>query len=129
MYKESRPARDQMIRARFVRYLIVSLLHYKKRYCDSKDELESKEMPFEEIRTCDTSQSSMIYLSEIVGVQEEIMMCAAEVLSKHERFVLYTRVIERRPFKEIATDINMSYKGTVAVYYRAILKLRKYMRD
>ncbi len=48
-------------------------------------------------------------------------------LKPRERFVLFNRALAERSFDEIAADLNLSYKGVSAIYYRSMQKIRKHM--
>ena len=54
---------------------------------------------------------------------------ALQKLGKRERYILLMRVLEEREFLELAEEIGLKYKGVAAIYYRAIRKIQKEMRD
>lgn len=41
---------------------------------------------------------------------------------------MLARVVEEKSFAEIAAEVDLSYKGAAAVYYRTLGKLRKILR-
>ena len=54
---------------------------------------------------------------------------ALQRLGKRERYILLMRVLEKREFFELAEEIGLKYKGVAAIYYRAIRKIQKEMRE
>ena len=54
---------------------------------------------------------------------------ALQKLGKRERYILLMRVLEEREFFELAEEIGLKYKGVAAIYYRAIKKIQREMRD
>lgn len=66
---------------------------------------------------------------EEIEFQNDKLKNAIELLNDRERFVLFSRTLVERSFDEIAQDLNLSYKGVAAIYYRAIQKIKKNMEE
>ena len=58
----------------------------------------------------------------------EALRQALQEIKEQERYILLARVIDEKGFAEIADEVGLSYKGTAAVYYRTLEKLRKLLR-
>ena len=55
----------------------------------------------------------------------EDLRLALQKIQGRERYILLARVIDEKGFAQIADEVGLSYKGTAAVYYRTLDKLRK----
>lgn len=66
---------------------------------------------------------------EEIEFQNDKLKKAIELLNDRERFVLFSRTLVEHSFDEIAQDLNLSYKGVAAIYYRAIQKIKKNMEE
>lgn len=55
----------------------------------------------------------------------EVLRQALQEIKEQERYILLARVIDEKGFAQIAEEVGLSYKGTAAVYYRTLQKLRK----
>ena len=58
-------------------------------------------------------------------IESGALLYALKQLDERERYVFLARVLDKRPFDVIGVKLGLSYKGAAAVYYRAILKLKK----
>lgn len=48
-------------------------------------------------------------------------------LTERERYILLAHVLDERNFAALARELGLGYKGTAAIYYRAVQKVRKSM--
>lgn len=62
-------------------------------------------------------------------IESDALLSALKALSDRERAVLLARVLGEIPFWQIAGQHGMSCKGTAAIYYRAVQKIRKQMGE
>lgn len=54
----------------------------------------------------------------------DALQWALRMIKERERYILLARVIDEKDFDEIGAEIGLTYKGTAAVYYRTLAKLR-----
>lgn len=54
----------------------------------------------------------------------DALQWALRMIKERERYILLARVIDEKDFDEIGAEIGLTYKGTAAVYYRTLVKLR-----
>jgi len=130
MYKKDESQADYELRIRFIKYLSVSMDHYRGRYCEQKSLRTNREILQEDTSSVGVSDSYCIsFLSHDLQLQleDERLLFAISKLSPRERYVLFARAVDERSFKEIAVKLSISYKGAAAVYYRAVTKVKKYM--
>ena len=50
-------------------------------------------------------------------------------MSERERHIFLARVLDEKSFEELANTYGLGYQGVAAVYYRAIRKIRKWMKE
>ena len=48
-------------------------------------------------------------------------------LTERERYILLAHVLDERDFTALAGELGLGYKGTAAIYYRAVQKVRRSM--
>jgi len=65
----------------------------------------------------------------LMRLENDTLLCALKKLTERERQVLLARVLDEKGFGELAEQLGMTYKGVAAVYYRALKKLKNYMRE
>lgn len=130
MYKKNESQADYELRIRFIKYLSVSMNHYVGRYCEQKSLRANREILEEDAFCVEASAPyEMSVLSHDLQLQleDESLLFAIHQLSTRERYVLLARAVDERSFKEIAGKLNISYKGAAAIYYRAVVKMKKHM--
>lgn len=76
---------------------------------------------------CDTAEDQAGFSSLWMQIESEALLPALKTLNPRERVVLLARVLEEKPFRQIAAPLGMSSMGAAAAYYRALQKLRKHM--
>lgn len=65
------------------------------------------------------------FLSQLA--EYDALRQALQAIKEQERYILLARVIDEKGFAQIADEVGLSYKGTAAVYYRTLEKLRKFL--
>ncbi len=65
----------------------------------------------------------------MLQLENEKLLMALKALGKRERQVILARVLEERSFEELVKMTGLGYKGVAAVYYRALQKVQKYMKE
>lgn len=130
MYKKDESQADYELRIRFIKYLSVSMNHYRGRYCELKSLRANRGILEGNMRCVTVSDPygiSVLNYDLQLQLEDENLLFAIQQLSPRERYVLFARAVDERSFKEIAVKLNISYKGAAAVYYRAVTKVKKYM--
>lgn len=61
-------------------------------------------------------------------ISEKCALCKRNIHNDRELYVLLERAVEEKTFDELASELNIGYKGVAAIYYRAIKKIRDRMR-
>lgn len=60
-------------------------------------------------------------------LENAALLKALKILNPKERHVLLGRVLDGKAFEVMAEELGLGYKGTAAIYYRAIHKIKKEM--
>lgn len=61
-------------------------------------------------------------------IESSQLQRALSQLKERDLQILLMKVLEEQSFSEIADTVGLGYKGTAAVYYRLIQKLKKELR-
>ena len=51
-----------------------------------------------------------------------------QTIKEKERYVVLARILDEKGFDEIADELGIGYKGVAAIYYRAIRKLKTFLK-
>ena len=65
----------------------------------------------------------------LIHLENVALQCALEQISERERYVFMSRVLDGISFEELGAELGLGYKGVAAVYYRAVGKIRKRMKE
>lgn len=74
------------------------------------------------------NEDQLIHDLEVQMKCQQILQ-ALQNMKARERYIFLARVIEERPFTELARELGLGYKGVAAIYYRTLQRLRKEMED
>lgn len=109
------------VQNQFTAYLTTALRNARAQYIRNKVRRLQIELTIDEIEYLGIPvENQMEKLSDA-----EDLLSALQIIKKKERYVLIARVVDEKGFEEIAAELGMSYKGTAAIYYRTIKKLRR----
>ena len=128
-YKNDGKSEEHYIQNRFTAYLQVSLRRKRievlaKRYDLIRHETETNEI-FSYVQQ---NEDQLIHDMDVQIKCQQILQ-ALQNMKARERYIFLARVIEERPFTELARELGLSYKGVAAIYYRTLQQLRKEMED
>ena len=65
----------------------------------------------------------------LMRLENDTLLNALKELNERERQVFLARVLDDKSFKELTHTFGLGYKGVAAVYYRALNKIRKKMKE
>ena len=75
------------------------------------------------------SENIVFYeLPVLESLEDNSLFYALKHISERERYIFFSRVLENKSFDEMAAELDLSYKGVAAIYYRSIQKIKKYMK-
>ena len=120
MKEKKKSDEEQILRCRFLKYLIASLLRFKGRYCERKKQELTLELMWQP--PCDaTAWSDSLLPEELFGPESSWSL---RCLNGRERYALLAHAVDGKSYAEIATAMGLHYKGAAALYYRAVKKVR-----
>ena len=130
-YKNDGKSEEHYIQNRFTAYLLVSLRRKRievlaKRYDLIRHATATKTN--EIISYVQQNEDQLIHDMDVQIKCQQILQ-ALQNMKARERYIFLARVIEERPFTELARELGLSYKGVAAIYYRTLQRLRKEMED
>lgn len=62
-------------------------------------------------------------------LEDQGLQLAMRKMKERERYVFLERVLADRSFAELAAELGMGYKGVATTYYRAVKRIRGYMKE
>ena len=108
----------------FTAYLRSAVHNGRIDYLRGKDKPQRIEIMLEDMDYLMAEESDfLLQLAEYEALRQ-----ALQEIKEQERYILLARVIDEKGFVQIADEVGLSYKGTAAVYYRTLEKLRKLLR-
>ena len=113
----------QILKNRFTGYLMVAMLRYKIRYCN-KEKRRQEMWSLQDDMRQELDRHGFVEPGLRKAEVEEVWS-AVNTLKPHEKYVVLARTVHDKSFVQIASEMNRSYKGVAALYYRAIKKIRK----
>ena len=115
---------DHRLQNQFTAYLRSAVHNGRIDYLRGKDKPQRIEIMLEDMDYLMAEESDfLLQLAEYEALRQ-----ALQEIKEQERYILLARVIDEKGFAEIADEVGLSYKGTAAVYYRTLEKLRKLLR-
>jgi len=123
---------DEILQNRFTSYLLSAVQRRKAQYIDSKvkDQQASSLIEEKVIYTAfDLEQKALQGIPVYMRLQNEKLFYALSHLTDRERYVFFACVLEEKDYDGLAAELGLSYKGVAAIYYRAIKKIKKKMKE
>ena len=127
MWQRNNGRAEEELQIKFTGYLIQAIRRTQRDYLKALYAYSNQETLTDTIFA--VSQTLEQEVTERLPLWEKIessaLLYALKQLDERERYVFLARVLDKRPFDVIGVQLGLSYKGTAAVYYRAIRKLKK----
>lgn len=116
---------------RFTGYLIQAVKRTQRDYLMSLYKDSKKEILTEEIYALGKTleQEVMEQMPFWEAIEDSALLYALKQLNERERYILLGRVLDDRSFDVLGVKQGLSYKGAAAVYYRAIKKVRRIIKE
>lgn len=121
---------SDIIQNRFTAYLLAAVRNKREAFLQKRLQVDLHEylvdLPNAHFEESDFAEEYFPSLKN--SFDNDALEQAFNQLGERERFVLFARILEEKSFTELASELGLTYKGTAAIYYRAIQKLRKRIR-
>ena len=123
---------SEKLQNRFTAYLLVAVRRQQRDYVIKKNQRIRYEFLMEDDTYQTERQIEADILDELplmIQMENVALQCALEQISERERYVFMARVLDGISFEELRAELGLGYKGVAAVYYRAVSKIRKRMKE
>ena len=119
------------LQIRFTGYLIQAVKRTQRDYLMSLYKDSTQEVLTEEIYAIGKTleQEVMEQMSFWETIEDSALLYALKQLDERERYILLGRVLDEHSFDLLGAKQGLSYKGAAAVYYRAIKKVRRIIKE
>lgn len=131
MWQQNNGEIKEELEIRFTGYLIQSVKRTQRDYIMSLYKDSKKEVLTEEIYALGKTleQEVMEQMPFWETIEDSALLYALKQLNERERYILLGRVLDDRSFDVLGVKHGLSYKGAAAVYYRAIKKVRRIIKE
>ena len=129
-YRNNGNSESEILQNEFTKYFQTAIANYKKKrhnkaemrnshvfYTDDPDQFRADEI------TDIFEQSD--YLRNQFG--NDALIYALSLLNERERNILMMRAVRQKSYEALAKEMDLSYKGVAAIYYRTLEKIRNEM--
>lgn len=62
-------------------------------------------------------------------LEDSAILHALKGINERERYVFLARVLDERSFESLAEEMGLGYKGVATIYYRAVGKIKKKIKE
>ena len=122
---------DDVIYNKFTAYLTEGIWRCKVSYSQRRYRIsvrQDHDVEVEDIASPSAESEMLNRLSLLDRLESEMLYLALKELRQRELDLLFDLVVYEMKPAEIARKLGMSYQGAMAIYYRALKKLRKRMK-
>ena len=123
---------DEVLQNKFTAYLLSAAQRRKALYIDTLVKAQQISHLIEETAmdsTFELEQEALQGIPLYMRIQNEKLFWSLSHLTERERYVFFNRALDERSLDELAAELGLSYKGVAAIYYRAIQKIKKKMKE
>ena len=108
-----------ILQNQFTKYLMTAIELDKAKYLDKQSKRGVREILTEEddIKRMVGTEHQML---ETIALEQ-----ALDGLSKRDRYIFMARVLDKKSYDELASELGIGYKGVAAAYYRVLQKLKQ----
>jgi len=111
----------------FTAYLFAAIRNYKRTYLKKHADVILMELPFE--RYTETSEASDVSdlfsgLPLVQQLENGRLLAAMQSLSKRERYIFLSKVLDEKSLSEIAHTLGITYGAAAMAYHRTVKRLR-----
>ncbi len=122
---------NEILQNRFTAYITSALQHCRRDYTINLAKWQERVILIKEIQpdlSVDLEEDALLNLPVMMRLQNEKLLLALQTLGQRELYVLLSCALREKELSTLASELNLSYKGVAAIYYRALEKLRKLIR-
>ena len=121
--RNSNITEDEILQNQFTAYVSLAIRRQRIHYIKKKKRVSDTEMLFSPLHTSMPSGDDPFEKL----LEYDALMNALRQIREKEREIVLARVIEEKPFTEIAQEMGMTYKAVTHLYYRVLKRLKVHM--
>ncbi len=130
----SKQNESEAIQNRFTAYVSIAIRRRRNEFIRQILRYQMVESMFTDIETkvddSDGMEQKVIEgLPLYLRLENDQLLCALKGISDRERYVVLSKILNEKGFEELSSELGLGYKGVAALYYRAIKKLKKRVKN
>lgn len=114
---------DEILQNQFTAYVSLAIRHRRIDYIRKLERKNCKELSLSEVEDFMPDEDDRVDKL----LEYESLRRALHQIREKERKIVLARVIEEKPFTEIAQEMGMTYKAVTHLYYRVMKRLKVHM--
>lgn len=130
--KNNGKSETEMLQNLFTAYLTTAVRRCRNDYIQQVariQQMESMEDDIQYIQEQGTEEDMLRRLPLPMQLEDSALLHALKGINERERHVFLARVLDERGFESLAEEMGLGYKGVATIYYRAISKIKKKMKE
>lgn len=127
-FKNDGRSKGNILQNQFTAYLVVAVNRRRSDLLAVRAEQQKKEISVEDHSQYPAPSDRLPATVDQMEFKNELLEQALWNLDERERYIVFSRAITGQSFEKLAQELGLSYKGTAAIYYRAIKKIKCTMK-
>lgn len=130
--KNNGKSESEILQNLFTAYLATSVKRRRDGYIQQTariQQMESMEDDIQYIPEQGTEEDMFCGLPLPMQLEDSALLHVLKGINERERHVFLARVLDERSFESLAEEMSLGYKGVATIYYRAIGKIKKKMKE
>ncbi len=122
---------EEVLQNRFTAYIASAVQRRRRDYMIQLAKNQEMMALIEEIQpdmTVQVEEAALTDLPLLMRIQNDRLLLALQALSERELYVLLNYALGDKDLPLLAGELQMTYKGIAAIYYRALKKVRKLIK-
>lgn len=121
----------EVVQNQWTAYLVKAIKRRRNDYIEQISKGRTEPLPEETSGKTEYSIETYVFtgLPVMMQLENAALFCALKGLTERERCIFLARVLDEKPFEELAEELGLSYKGAAAIYYRTIRKIKEAMKE
>lgn len=121
----------EVVQNQWTAYLVKAIKRRRNDYIEQISKGRTEPLPEETSGKTEYSIEMYVFtgLPVMMQLENTALFYALKGLTERERCIFLARVLDEKPFEELAEELGLSYKGAAAIYYRTIRKIKEAMKE
>ena len=114
---------DEILQNQFTAYVTLAVRRQRMHYTKKLEQKNNNEFHFLPLHSSMPAEEDQIGIL----VEYDALNYALRQIREKDRKIVLARVVEEKPFAEIAQEMDMTYKAVSQLYYRILKRLKLHM--